>query len=283
MSDNLYDSCDYSKSITTEIADGSLVNTEGEGIIGRTKISYTPSFTQNILAINSLTDLDEVVVFSKRHGGFTVKESNFDFNVQKEKEMIRINEMYYINLNDLRDKKERQPKPIKNVTLASTANTHPTGSIILWHQRLHLSNNYIKRLSQLNLVKGLTINDYDMKRQLAVCESCMYSKFTRNSFFKRYQVERNDRKKIAKIDQKAFKLMKDTQPFSTNSEKFQKYPDQPNSEFEEYSKDEIEIVDTESKFIKTKYNGLQNNLVGEIYQHISVDLKGPFNIPGFHN
>jgi hypothetical protein len=77
--------------------------------------------------------------------------------------------------------------------------------------------------------------------------------------------------------------MKDTQPFSTNSEKFQKYPDQPNSEFEEYSKDEIEIVDTESKFIKTKYNGLQNNLVGEIYQHISVDLKGPFNIPGFHN
>jgi hypothetical protein len=35
------------------------------------------------------------------------------------------------------------------------------------------------------------------------------------------------------------------------------------------------------EFVKTKYNPKQYNLKGDIYQVISVDLKGPFNIPGF--
>ena len=35
-------------------------------------------------------------------------------------------------------------------------------------------------------------------------------------------------------------------------------------------------------FVKFKFNPLQNNLTGDIYAVIGVDLKGPFNIEGFN-
>ena len=147
-----------------------------------------------------------------------------------------------------------------------------------------MSNNYIKRLIQLSLINGITINDADMKMQLALCESCMYSKFTRNSFFKKYEVERRVRYKIAKAEAKKFKTLKHKEPYNTQAEKYGKYPDEPLSEFEEYSKSDMnaEDCDTDSKFVKVKNNPLQNNLIGDLYGYIAVDLKGPFNIPGFN-
>jgi hypothetical protein len=186
--------------------------------------------------------------------------------------------MYYIDINDLREKKTSNkrhlPNPLKNLTMAAVPNNHPHNSIILWHQRLHLSNDYIKRLFQLKLVIGLLINAYDMKRQLSMCEACMYAKFTRNSFFKKFVHEKRERYKIAKKDQKAFNDMKDKLPFSSASTKYNKYPDEPISEFcDTYSReDDMEIEDVKSKFIKTKHNGLQNNLVGNLEKITPIPL-----------
>jgi len=286
IKDYLFDTIDYNKSMSTEVANGEIVKTSGEGTIGSHKnICYTPEFSQNILSVSTLTEADDVVCFSKSKGAFTIKSKDFDFNLKINKKLIKISDMYYINIRDLKEShnNSNNPIPIKNLSLAAVANNHPPGSIILWHQRLHLSNNYIKRLVQLNLVIGLSINDYDMKRQLSVCESCMYSKFTRNSFFKKYEVERRTRFKIAKKDQKAFNDMKKRLPLSSDSLKFNKYPDKPLSEFDSYDKNDMIIEDPkESDFVKIKYNPLQNNLVGDIYAVIAVDLKGPFNIEGFN-
>jgi hypothetical protein len=198
--------------------------------------------------------------------------------------------MYYINLNELKEKKPktvRNPAPIKSLAMPAVGSTHPDDSIILWHQRLHMSNDYIKRLLQLSLCNGISINIADMKKQLSLCESCMFSKFTRNSFFKKYDEERKQRNKITKANAKAFKDFKKELPYLTTSEKFGKYPDKPLSAFDNYSlQDEMDIEGKDTqiipKFVKVKYNPLQNNLVGEIYAAIAVDLKGPFNIPGFN-
>jgi hypothetical protein len=286
IKDHLFDTIDYNKSMSTEVANGEIVKTSGEGTIGSHKnICYTPEFSQNILSVSTLTEADDVVCFSKSKGAFTIKSKDFDFNLKINKKLIKISDMYYINIQDLKESRNNSnnPVPIKNLSLAAVANNHPPGSIILWHQRLHLSNNYIKRLVQLNLVIGLSINDYDMKRQLSVCESCMYSKFTRNSFFKKYEVERRVRFKIAKEDQKAFKDMKKKLPMSTDPLKFNKYPDMPLSEFDIYDKNDMVVEDPKDlKFGKVKYNPLQNNLTGDIYAVIGVDLKGPFNIEGFN-
>ena len=288
ITDKHFDSIDYNSIMATEVANGSIVKTSGEGVIGRhTNICYTPSFSQNIVAISTLTEADEVVCFSKSRGAFTIRAENFNFHQKVSKKLIKINDMYYINVQDLKQTNAvYNPPPIKSLTFASVASTHPpVGSIILWHQRLHISNNYIKRLNQLDLVIGMKINDCDMKRQLAVCESCMYSKFTRNAFFKKYEEERRERYKIAKRDQKEFMKLKKTLPYSGNPLKYNKYPDEPLSPFDNYNKDDM-IVEEEAevipKFVKVKYNPLQNNLVGEIYGFISVDLKGPFNIAGFN-
>jgi hypothetical protein len=106
----------------------------------------------------------------------------------------------------------------------------------------------------------------------------MYSKFTRNSFFRKYEAERKSRNKIPKEEMKLFKQYKEEHhPFDPKSLKYNKYPDEPLSEFDNYDKKEMQSP----AFVKVKYNPLQNNLIGEIYYYIAVDLKGPFNIKGF--
>ena len=287
---NHFTSLDTNDITSVEIADGHSINTEGKGKIGKYEASYTPSFNQNICGVNTLTDGGEVVCFTKARGAFTVREEDFDFNLKVNRQFTKINSMYYINLNDLKEKPKlvRAPAPVKSLAMPAVASTHPDGSIILWHQRLHMSNDYIKRLVQLNLVHGINITDADMKRQLALCESCMYSKFTRNSFYKKYDFERKKRFKISKAEAKAFKDYKEKYPLETKAKKFGKYPDNPLSPFEDYSlKNDLDEMDEEKsiiipKFVKVKYNPLQNNLVGDIYAYIAVDLKGPFNIPGFN-
>ena len=279
-----FDSIDQQKISSTELANGEIVHTGGEGRIGNHIVNFTPSFNQNIVAVNTLTENDDVVCFSKSRGAFVVREIHFDFDIPVKHKLIKQDRMYYMRMSDLKDDKEKRlPSPIHNLTMAAVPNTHPLGSIILWHQRLHMSYNYIKRLYQLQLVEGLHINDYDMKRQLAVCESCMYSKFTRNTFFKKYQVERSERYKITRREMKEFNSIKDSKPFSTQPEKFYKYPDEPLPAFDSYSKHDISMESENNipEFIKVKFNPLQNNLTGELYKTISVDIKGPFNISGF--
>ena len=139
-----FDSINYSSTMSQTMANGEIVKTSGEGHIGKLKFCYTPSFSQNILSVHTLTEADDVVCFSKSKGAFTIKSSDFDFNQKIDKTFLRINDLYYINVNEIREKKKVliNPKPIKVLTNAAVGNTHPPGSIILWHQRLHLSNNY---------------------------------------------------------------------------------------------------------------------------------------------
>jgi hypothetical protein len=82
---------------------------------------------------------------------------------------------------------------------------------------------------------------------------------------------------------KAFKEFKKLLPMDPKPLKYNKYPDEPLSEFDTYDKDEMEVVDHQPKFVKVKHNPKQNNLVGEIYEFIAVDLKGPFNIKGLYH
>jgi hypothetical protein len=67
----------------------------------------------------------------------------------------------------------------------------------------------------------------------------MYSKFTRNAFFKRYEGERRERYKIAKQDQKAYRDLKNKKPYDPSPIKQNKYPDEPLSEFEDYDKNDM--------------------------------------------
>jgi len=280
-----FDSINYSSTMSQTMANGSIIKTSGEGHVGKHKFCFTPNFSQNILSVHTLTEADDVVCFSKSKGAFTIKACDFDFNQTIDKKFQRINNLYYLNINELKETKvvtPYNPKPIKGLTYNAVGNSHPPGSIILWHQRLHLSNNYIKRLVQLNLVIGLQINDYDMKRQLAVCESCMYSKFTRNSFFKKFEAERRERYKVTRKELKEYRDQKSNKPFSTDYLKQNKFPDKPLSEFDHYDKEDIIIEEDNPEFVKVKYNPKQNNLFGDPYSFIAVDLKGPFNIKGFH-
>ena len=103
ITDRLFDTIDYNKFMSTEVANGEIVKTSGEGSIGMHKnICYTPEFSQNILAISTLTEADDVVCFSKSRGAFTIKSKDFDFNQKINKKLIKISDMYYINVQDLR-------------------------------------------------------------------------------------------------------------------------------------------------------------------------------------
>jgi len=158
MQDRVFTTLDRNNTTTVEIADGNSIYTEGKGLIGKYEASYTPSFNQNICSVSTLTGGGEVVCFSPARGAFTIKEKDFDYNQKVNRQFTKINEMYYIKLSELKEKPKvlQNPIPIKSLTMAST---HPDGSIILWHQRLHMSNDYIKRLIQLQLVHGMNIND----------------------------------------------------------------------------------------------------------------------------
>jgi hypothetical protein len=99
IKDHLFDTIDYNKSMSTEVANGEIVKTSGEGTIGSHKnICYTPEFSQNILSVSTLTEADDVVCFSKSKGAFTIKSKDFDFNLKINKKLIKISDMYYINI-----------------------------------------------------------------------------------------------------------------------------------------------------------------------------------------
>ena len=145
-------------------ASGELQYSRAVGDVHSLKdVRYTPSFSENLLSINSLIELDYQVIFSKS-GSYAILKNGDD--VIKNVPIKRYKGLYYIDIRDLKDEKSK--------TLLCS--TKPMDNILTWHQRLHLSNDLIFKLVEEGHATGIKLKYKKLNKQLfgkiSMCEAC---------------------------------------------------------------------------------------------------------------
>ena len=162
------------------------MSTEGVGRIGVLRdVNYTPKFGTNLLSVAELCDLGYTVIFEK-HGWRIVDSVTFNLKG----EGIRVGNLFWI------DPKELKPPDIAcsvvdcvvsggvsaDVHRSCVASTKPANNIVTWHQRLHIADDSLLKLSKFGLVDGLKLNKSDVYPSLSMCNACALSKMTRRQF-----------------------------------------------------------------------------------------------------
>ncbi|MDR3678315.1 MAG: reverse transcriptase domain-containing protein [Flavipsychrobacter sp.] len=187
--DKLFDGVvDKTKRMSIRVADNNTVSTEGVGCIGSLRnVNYTPKFGTNLLSIAELCDMGYTVMFEKHRW---VVIDAVTKNVKGEG--IRSGNLFWI------DPKVIKPPDIGRVDSSTVgvsvavdgtmvqssfvASTKPANNSLTWHQRLHVSDELVSKLSKLGLVDGLRLNKNEMYPTSSICNACALAKMQRRQF-----------------------------------------------------------------------------------------------------
>lgn len=151
-------------------ADGYIHSSSESGRIGKVEgIKYTPSFNQNLLSVSQLVDLGYEVTFSP-NGSFVkpYQSSKMQDHVINLK---RKGGLFYLKRDDI--------IKLSAIDECYVASTRPLQSLITWHQRTHLSDDLLIKLSH-GYANGIDIEDDFLMHNLSVCETCAITKAEKN-------------------------------------------------------------------------------------------------------
>eukprot|EP01040_Poterioochromonas_malhamensis_P011505 gene11505-12542_t len=151
-------------------ADGTINESLATGsIAGINNIKYTPSFTENILSVTQLLTQGYSVVFTPKDS-FITKSGICDFD-DKINFQLR-NGLFYLGKEELERLNNPERCYLNSTKLAS--------SLVTWHQRTHLSDDLLIKLSK-GYASGIEINDEIVAHKLSLCEDCALTKPEKNN------------------------------------------------------------------------------------------------------
>lgn len=160
----------YTKSnLPVETASGEMVFSEAVGNVGDIRnIRYTPKFQDNLLSVWHLNELGYKVIFDKNNSHVLIpgKFGDQDITVPIE---LRGNRLFYVDIRNLTEKMR-----------ALVASTRPEENLVTWHQRLHLSDELLMKLSN-GKATGMKIKNKDLIKRVSNCESCMICRIKKGS------------------------------------------------------------------------------------------------------
>lgn len=151
---------------SVNVANGNSEFSLGIGNIGKiNNIKYTPSFQHNLLSVSHLVDLGFTIIFSKQKSKILIYDHHNNLN--KEVPLVRIGRLFYVDIKDIAF--------LDSKVKACMASTKPDENLVTWHQRLHLSDQLLIKLSK-GLVDGIKIKDSNITGRLSLCKACALSR-----------------------------------------------------------------------------------------------------------